>query len=52
MNNCAITAMTSAAAGTSIVRHSTGASGALVQLAIQDGANAPVRVNFSIIAVC
>jgi hypothetical protein len=52
MNNCAITAMTSSNAGTSIVRHSTAAGGTLVQLAIQDGANAATRVNFSIIAVC
>jgi hypothetical protein len=52
MNNCAITATTSSAAGTSIVRHSTNSSGTLVQLAVQDGANAPVRENFSIIGIC
>lgn len=52
MNNCAIIAMTSAAAGTSIVRHSTGVGGTLVQLAIQNGANAPVRTNFSIVGIC
>jgi hypothetical protein len=52
MNSCAITATTSSAAGTSIVRHSSGASGTTVQLAVQDGANAPVRQNFSITGIC
>jgi hypothetical protein len=52
MTNCAITATTSAAAGTSIVRHSSNSSGTLVQLSIQDGANAAVRQNFSIIGIC
>lgn len=52
MTNCAITATTSAAAGTSIVRHSSTSSGTVVQLAVQDGANAAVRQNFSIIGIC
>ena len=52
MTNCAITATTSSAAGTSIVRHSSSSSGTLVQLAVQDGANAAVRQNFSIIGIC
>jgi hypothetical protein len=42
MDNCAVIATTSAAAGTSIVRHSSNSVGTLVQLAIQDGANAPL----------
>jgi len=52
MNNCAVIAMTSQAAGTSIVRHSSAVSGTQVQLAIQDGANAAVRENFSIVGIC
>ncbi|MBK6763476.1 MAG: hypothetical protein IPG68_09515 [Micrococcales bacterium] len=52
MANCAITATTSAAAGTSIVRHSSQSGGTVVQLAVQDGANAGVRENFSIIGIC
>jgi hypothetical protein len=52
MDNCAITATTSSAAGTSIVRHSSNSAGGTVQLAIQDGANAATRQNFSITGVC
>ncbi len=52
MTNCAITATTTAAAGTSIVRQSTGSSGTDVQLAIRDGADAADRQSFSIIGVC
>ena len=52
MAECAIIATTSANAGTSIVRHSANSTGNLVQLAIQDGANAPARVDFSVIGMC
>jgi hypothetical protein len=52
MSNCAITATTSSGFGTSIVRLSSLSSGSVVQLAIQDGANAAVRADFNIIAMC